>query len=98
MMTIENFWLVLGFLAQIVFGSRFLIQWIASEREGRSIVPISFWFLSLAGGVLLFSYAVYRKDPVFILGQSTGVLIYSRNLVMIYRERRKLGTETQPVE
>jgi len=90
----ETFWLVLGFVAQIIFGSRFIIQWIASERQGRSIVPLSFWFLSLAGGILLFAYAIYRKDPVFIVGQSTGVLIYSRNLAMIYKERRNADSET----
>ena len=86
----ETIWLVVGFVAQILFGSRFLVQWIASEREGRSIIPVSFWVLSLGGGILLLSYAIWRLDPVFILGQSTGALIYSRNLYMIYRERKRL--------
>jgi lipid-A-disaccharide synthase-like uncharacterized protein len=84
----EFFWLTLGFTAQALFGSRFLIQWLVSEREGRSVIPVSFWFLSLGGGLLLLAYAIYRRDPVFILGQSTGALIYSRNLYFIYRERR----------
>lgn len=84
----EFFWLALGFTAQALFGSRFLIQWLASERQGRSVIPVSFWFLSLGGGFLLLAYAIHRRDPVFILGQSTGALIYSRNLYLIYREER----------
>jgi lipid-A-disaccharide synthase-like uncharacterized protein len=85
----NTFWIGLGFLAQLLFASRFLVQWLASERAGRSIVPVSFWFISLAGGGLLLAYSIWRKDPVFILGQSTGFLIYSRNLFMIYRERKR---------
>ena len=84
----EKFWLALGFIAQGIFAARFLVQWIASERAGKSIVPIGFWFLSISGGLLLFMYAIWRKDPVFILGQSMGVFIYSRNLCLIYRERQ----------
>ncbi|MGA1867979.1 MAG: lipid-A-disaccharide synthase N-terminal domain-containing protein [bacterium] len=83
----EKLWLTLGFIAQGIFAARFLVQWIASERAGRSIVPIGFWFLSISGGLLLCMYAIWRKDPVFILGQSMGVFIYSRNLCLIYRER-----------
>jgi lipid-A-disaccharide synthase-like uncharacterized protein len=86
-----------GFGAQILFSSRFLIQWLASEKAGRSIIPVSFWYLSLGGGLLLLSYAIWRRDPVFILGQSTGVFIYSRNIYMIIRERKKqkkLDSET----
>ncbi len=85
----EKFWLALGFAAQALFASRFIVQWIASERVGRSIVPNAFWFLSLAGGLLLLTYAIYRKDPVFILGQATGAFIYTRNLILIYREQAK---------
>lgn len=84
----EKFWLILGFGAQALFASRFLVQWIASEREGRSVIPVSFWFISLAGGILLLAYAIWRKDPVFILGQTTGAFIYTRNLVLIFRERK----------
>jgi lipid-A-disaccharide synthase-like uncharacterized protein len=80
-------WLAFGFLAQGMFFSRFLLQWIASERKKKSVVPTGFWWLSLAGGVMLFSYAVHRKDPVFIIGQGTGVLIYLRNLYFIYSKR-----------
>ena len=87
------FWLCIGFIGQAVFASRFWIQWIASEREGRSIIPIAFWFLSLAGGLTLLSYAIYRKDPVFIVGQSTGLLIYSRNLYLIYNEKKLINGE-----
>jgi len=83
----EKFWLSLGFLAQALFAARFVVQWIASERAKKSVVPLAFWFLSLAGGGLLLIYAIWRKDPVFILGQSTGFLIYSRNLYLIHKER-----------
>ena len=83
----NTFWLVLGFVAQGLFATRFLVQWIASERQGRSVVPVAFWFISLAGGSLLLAYAIWRKDPVFIVGQATGAFIYIRNLVLIYRER-----------
>ena len=85
----EKYWLALGFTAQALFASRFFVQWIVSERMGRSVIPISFWFLSLAGGALLLTYAIWRKDPVFIVGQSCGVFIYSRNLTLLYKERAK---------
>lgn len=85
----ETMWLIIGFTAQILFFSRFLVQWIASERAGKSVVPIAFWFLSLGGGGLLLSYAIFRKDPVFILGQSVGFIIYSRNLHLIFKEKRE---------
>lgn len=86
----EKFWLGLGFTAQFLFASRFIIQWIASERAGRSIIPVLFWYLSIVGGALLLLYAIWRRDPVFILGQSTGLLVYGRNLYLIHRERRKI--------
>lgn len=85
----DTFWLIMGFVAQAIFGGRFIVQWIASERAGRSVVPISFWFLSLFGGVLLFCYSLHRKDPVFIFGQALAVLIYLRNLYLIHKERQK---------
>lgn len=85
----DKFWLGIGFTAQVIFGSRFLVQWIASERAGRSIIPEIFWILSLAGGLMLLTYAVWRKDPVFILGQSTGIFVYSRNLWFIRRDRER---------
>ncbi|MEN8106936.1 MAG: lipid-A-disaccharide synthase N-terminal domain-containing protein [Pseudomonadota bacterium] len=80
-------WLVIGFAGQALFSMRFLIQWWASERQKRSVIPVAFWFFSLAGGVTLLSYALYRQDPVFIVGQAGGLLIYSRNLYFIYRNR-----------
>lgn len=83
------FWLILGFSAQLLFTFRFLVQWIASERAGRSIVPLSFWLFSFTGGFLLSLYAIYRRDPVFIVGQCMGLFIYSRNLYLIHRERKK---------
>lgn len=87
-----DIWLIIGFTGQALFSMRFLIQWIKSEREKRSTIPIAFWYFSLAGGISLLVYAIHRKDPVFILGQSTGVFIYTRNLYLIYRERRQAGS------
>jgi lipid-A-disaccharide synthase-like uncharacterized protein len=87
--SMNTYWLGLGFFAQILFSSRFLVQWIASERAGKSVVPVLFWYLSLAGSVLLLMYAIYRLDPVFIFGQAGGIFIYSRNLYLIRREKRR---------
>jgi lipid-A-disaccharide synthase-like uncharacterized protein len=82
-----DWWVILGFAAQLMFTGRFLVQWIASEKEGRSVIPIAFWFFSIAGGLLLLAYALYRRDPVFIAGQAFGVFVYLRNLYLIMRER-----------
>ncbi|HSH69978.1 MAG TPA: lipid-A-disaccharide synthase N-terminal domain-containing protein [Deferrisomatales bacterium] len=82
-----DFWLVVGFAAQALFSARFLVQWIASERRKRSTVPKAFWYLSLVGSALLLAYAVHRHDPVFILGQSFGFIVYIRNL-MLWREEK----------
>jgi lipid-A-disaccharide synthase-like uncharacterized protein len=84
-----DWWLALGFLAQGLFTARFLVQWIASERAGRSVMPIAFWFFSIGGGLLLLIYALYRRDPVFILGQAFGVFVYARNLYFELRDRRR---------
>jgi len=84
-----DFWLILGFVAQGLFSARFLMQWFASERAGRSVVPLTFWYLSLSGSALLLLYAIHRRDPVFILGQSTGIMIYLRNVHLIFREQRQ---------
>jgi lipid-A-disaccharide synthase-like uncharacterized protein len=86
-MTIDILWLGIGLLGQALFSMRFLVQWLRSERAGRSVVPIAFWYLSLGGGLLLLSYAIHRRDPVFILGQLTGVIVYLRNLQLIYLQR-----------
>ena len=85
----EWIWLGIGFVGQALFFMRFFIQWLQSEREQRSVIPVVFWYFSLAGGITLLSYAIYRQDPVFILGQSTGVLIYLRNLYFIHQEQQR---------
>ena len=84
----SKLWLGLGFFAQLMFSARFLVQWLASEKAGKSIIPLLFWHLSIAGSVLLLAYSIHRKDPVFILGQSMGIFIYSRNLYLIRREKK----------
>jgi lipid-A-disaccharide synthase-like uncharacterized protein len=86
-----NFWLVFGLLAQTMFFMRFVVQWIASERRKESYIPIAFWYLSLTGGIGLLIYSIQIRDPVFILGQSIGVVVYVRNLTFIYRKRRNVG-------
>lgn len=88
----ESIWIIIGFVGQILFFMRFFVQWLASEKAGRSVIPNAFWYFSMAGGFTLFIYALWRQDPVFILGQSTGLLIYARNLYFI---RRQPGTATQ---
>lgn len=82
-----DWWVLIGFLAQAMFTMRFLVQWIASERAGRSIIPIAFWWFSICGGLILLVYALYRRDPVFIAGQAFGVFVYLRNLYFVMRER-----------
>lgn len=79
-------WLIVGFIGQGLFSARFIVQWLASERAKRSVVPIAFWFFSLGGGITLLAYALYRRDPVFILGQAAGLFIYARNLTLLRRE------------
>lgn len=80
-------WLLLGFAGQAVFMARFVLQWLASERHGRSVVPVSFWYLSIFGALVLLAYALHRHDPVFVAGQGLGVAIYVRNLQLIRRAR-----------
>jgi lipid-A-disaccharide synthase-like uncharacterized protein len=84
-----DWWIALGFLAQLMFTMRFAVQWIASERAGRSVVPTAFWLFSIGGGLLLLIYALYRRDPVFIAGQAFGVFVYVRNLHFVLRERKR---------
>ncbi|WP_141693275.1 lipid-A-disaccharide synthase N-terminal domain-containing protein [Thioclava sp. SK-1] len=84
----ELWWVVFGLAAQLMFTARFIVQWIASERVKESVMPVAFWYFSLAGGLMLLSYAVHRQDPVFVLGQSLGVIIYSRNLWLIHAKRK----------
>ncbi len=91
-----RFWLyLLGFMGQLLFALRFFVQWVASERKGESVIPVYFWYLSLIGGLILLAYAIVRRDPVFVLGQSTGLFVYTRNLMLIYR-RRAIPTEVSP--
>ncbi|MGB3315215.1 MAG: lipid-A-disaccharide synthase N-terminal domain-containing protein [Albidovulum sp.] len=85
---VEFWWVAFGLFGQLMFTGRFLVQWIASERAKKSVVPLSFWYLSMAGGIILLTYAIYRRDVVFILGQSTGVFIYARNLWLIHKDRQ----------
>ena len=86
--TTELIWITIGFIAQFMFSMRFIVQWIASERARTSIVPETFWYFSCFGGLLLLAYAVYRVDPVFIVGQACGLMIYARNLYFIWLGKR----------
>ena len=87
--------MILGLVAQGLFFGRFFIQWIASERKGESTVPVAFWFFSILGGGLLLLYAIHQRDIVFILGQAGGLVIYARNLMLIYQKKQR-GTERLP--
>ncbi len=84
---IPAMWLALGFLGQAMFSMRFIVQWIASERRKKSVIPTAFWYLSIAGGLTLLIYAIHRRDPVFIVGQATGLFVYLRNVHFVRRER-----------
>ncbi|MDI4231592.1 lipid-A-disaccharide synthase N-terminal domain-containing protein [Bradyrhizobium sp. Arg237L] len=86
-------WVVLGFIAQGLFTMRFVVQWIASERARKSVIPVAFWFFSVGGGALLLVYALYRRDPVFIAGQALGLLVYFRNLYFIMLNRPSVTSE-----
>ena len=82
-------WAVVGYVGQVFFFMRFGVQWLASERAGRSLIPLSFWYLSIAGSLLLLAYGIYRREPVIILGQGPNVIIYIRNLMLIAKENKK---------
>lgn len=84
----EFWWIMIGLAGQLLFTARFLVQWLASERARRSVMPVAFWYFSIGGGLVLLAYAIYRKDPVFVLGQGMGLFIYLRNLWLIRVERR----------
>ncbi len=88
-----NGWVLFGFCGQALFFMRFFVQWIASERRKESVFPIYFWYFSLGGGLILLTYAIHLRDPVFIVGQATGLFIYVRNLTFIFRKKRR---ESQP--
>ena len=85
---IEIIFLVIGFLGQGLFASRFVVQWIYSEKKGESSIPLIFWYLSIFGGIGLLTYAIFRKDPVIITGQLFGIFIYLRNLILIYKKKK----------
>ena len=87
-MDISLGWLIIGFLGQIFFSARFILQWIYSEINKKSIIPLGFWFFSILGGITLLIYAIHRKDPVFIMGQATGLFIYARNLYFINKQHK----------
>ena len=89
-MSYPAFWLTIGFLGQALFTARFLVQWMASEKERDAVVPVAFWWLSLLGGAALLAYAIARRDPVIVVGQSMGLFIYARNLMLIDKARRRL--------
>ena len=85
--TTEIIFLLIGFIGQGLFASRFIIQWIYSEKKGESSIPLIFWYLSIFGGIGLLTYAIFRKDPVIIMGQTFGIFIYLRNLFLIYKKK-----------
>jgi len=89
--TVEHLWVLVGFLGQGLFMSRFVVQWWASEKVGRSVVPVMFWYFSVGGGIILLIYSLYKKDPVFISGQALGLIVYARNLYLIFAERSAAG-------
>lgn len=82
-------WIAIGFVGQALFSARFIVQWLASERAKRSLVPLAFWYFSLGGGVVLLSYAIHKRDPVFIVGQAAGLFVYLRNLYLIRTGRQQ---------
>nr|WP_249200653.1 lipid-A-disaccharide synthase N-terminal domain-containing protein [Thetidibacter halocola] len=90
----EAAWVTVGLFGQLLFTGRFLVQWISSERAKRSIIPMAFWYFSISGGLILLAYAIYRKDPVFVLGQSMGVFIYTRNILLIRGEAKRAREES----
>ena len=90
-LNVNMIWLAVGLLGQALFSARFLVQWLASERKRQSIIPVAFWWLSLCGGATLLAYALWRRDPVFILGQGMGLFVYTRNLILIRRHVRRLA-------
>ena len=87
-----NQWLIIGFVGQALFGARFIIQWIVSEKKGESTIPLAFWYCSIGGAIVLLTYAIYKEDPVFIVGQSLGSIVYVRNLILIDRKRKSMAS------
>ncbi|HSA63767.1 MAG TPA: lipid-A-disaccharide synthase N-terminal domain-containing protein, partial [Nitrospira sp.] len=96
MTTTEAVWIAIGFLGQGLFFGRWLVQWIVSERQAESRMPIAFWYLSLVGGLITLAYAIYRRDPVFIAGQGIGAVVYIRNLMLIRRQGPQATSRSVP--
>jgi lipid-A-disaccharide synthase-like uncharacterized protein len=88
-MTLDGAWLAFGLMGQVIFGARFIVQWIASERKRESHIPIVFWYFSIVGGIITTAYAIHKRDIVFIIGQGAGLIVYTRNLMLIYRAERR---------
>ena len=86
-----DFWLVFGIVAQLLFAARFLVQWISSERAGKSVIPFAFWIFSMGGGLMTLTYGLVKREPVIIIGQALATIIYVRNIMLIFRERRDNG-------
>lgn len=93
----DHIWIAVGFIGQLVFGARFYVQWIASEKAKQSVVPVLFWYLSIAGSLILMAYALYRRDPVFFLGQLPGSSIYVRNLILLKKQSKQKVIESQEI-
>lgn len=90
-----NGWVLFGFLGQAAFSARFIVQWIVSEKNKESTIPLAFWYLSIVGGLILFVYALYKKDPVFVLGQGSGLVVYIRNLILIKKNQLQAVNRVQ---
>jgi lipid-A-disaccharide synthase-like uncharacterized protein len=93
LVTSVDYWLIIGFIGQALFSARFIVQWLKSEKAKKSVFPVAFWYFSIGGGVTLLAYAIHREDPVFIVGQATGLFIYFRNLYFVVYERKNLQSE-----
>ena len=93
-----NGWVLFGFLGQAAFSARFIVQWIVSEKNKESTIPVVFWYLSLVGGLILFIYAIYKKDPVFVIGQGSGLFVYIRNLVLIKKKESQALAARREIE
>lgn len=90
-----DFWLAFGVVAQLLFTARFIVQWLASEREGKSVIPLAFWFFSMAGGMMTLIYGLVRREPIIIMGQAFAIFIYLRNLMLIFRPKDRITTGTK---
>lgn len=91
-----NYWVAFGLVGQLAFSLRFIVQWIVSERKEESVIPVAFWYLSLLGGIILFVYAIHRRDVVFTLGQGSGLIVYIRNLILIRRKKAEQSVPADP--